>query len=499
MGEYHFYYDESEHSRKINLNTINADNYYDNFIVAIIGWKAESEKLIFGKYVAFEEKYDYRKSKEELKSVTLKQPQFNNGFASMNKDNVRFLTDFFSIFDDNISIYFAVISKIEYIISQIFDGYKNSFICDMDAMKYSIVKAILMYRPKEIIEGVFENTRELIVILKNFFQDKIKEDRKNELLKKREIIAFQQILVVLDDIHSVKTIEWNYDIAFWGFKQYLTERAIKDYTLCIDKEGENSNTLNAAKQVGFDMAIEMDSKESIGVRIADMLAGVIAKLLKSLHSAFRYNSAGEQLHKKLLSKEWFLLNEEQLGLYKKLYNIVCKLNNTWYKVFSGNYSDDLIAFIAFLNYINSFSEATEIGKQNIDMQGEYFNSYACEFLADYFSRMSNKLPIIPISPDTQDYFFDQKGAKVFLDARRQPLLKLKNGSCKCKVLSVGISEEGAPLVTIEESGKAYCYRLPEDLSEWAMTAVGMASMGTNLFPSEVSFTEYEGRFYADIL
>ena len=30
MGKYHFYYDESEHSRKINLNTVNADNYYDN-------------------------------------------------------------------------------------------------------------------------------------------------------------------------------------------------------------------------------------------------------------------------------------------------------------------------------------------------------------------------------------------------------------------------------------------------------------------------------------
>ena len=88
---------------------------------------------------------------------------------------------------------------------------------------------------------------------------------------------------------------------------------------------------------------------------------------------------------------------------------------------------------------------------------------------------------------------------MFLDARRQPLLKFNNGTCKCNVLSVGFSRNGIPLVTIEELEKAYCYRLPDDLGEWAMTVVGVADMGTNMFPSEVIFTEQEGRFYADIL
>lgn len=59
----------------------------------------------------------------------------------MNKDNVCFLADLLSIFDGDTSIYFAVISKIEYIVAQIFDGYENSFLFDMDAMKYSIIKA----------------------------------------------------------------------------------------------------------------------------------------------------------------------------------------------------------------------------------------------------------------------------------------------------------------------------------------------------------------------
>ena len=35
---HNFYYDESEHSRKINYGTVNADNYYDNFVSVIVGW-----------------------------------------------------------------------------------------------------------------------------------------------------------------------------------------------------------------------------------------------------------------------------------------------------------------------------------------------------------------------------------------------------------------------------------------------------------------------------
>lgn len=500
MEQYRFYYDESEHSRKINLNTVNAKNYYDNFIAVIVGWKSESEKLIFEKYSDFEEKYTYRKSKGELKSQTLDQKQFENGFASLNKSSICFLSDFLSLFDSDIEVYFAVVSKIEFIISQLFDGYKNSFFCDMDAMKYSIVKAILMYQPKEIVEGIFENTGELVATLKAFFEERIQLNKANLSLKQNETKAFEDILKVLYDIHDVRTIEWDYDIAFWGFKQYLTERVINDFTLVIDKEGkegEDSNTLNAAKRVGFSNAIEVNSKHSIGVRISDMLAGLLSKLLKALHNSLRYNSSDEQLQKKILSKEWFLLSEDQLGLYKKLYNIVCKLNNAWYKAFSGKNSDDLIVLIALLNYMNHFSSGKEIRKQNIDMQGEYFNSYAVDHLEGYFVRMKNKLPLDPISSDGKNYFFNRRGAKVFFDVRQQPLLKLTNGSCKCNLLSVGFSREGIPLVTIAELEGNYCYRLPNYLSEWAMSVVGMANMGINLFPAEVVFIEHNGKLFID--
>ncbi len=45
MDTYKFYYDESEHSRKINYNTVTAPNYYDNFVTVIVGCEKKEKVL----------------------------------------------------------------------------------------------------------------------------------------------------------------------------------------------------------------------------------------------------------------------------------------------------------------------------------------------------------------------------------------------------------------------------------------------------------------------
>lgn len=105
MTEYNFYYDESEHSRKINFNTVSAANYYDNFIAMIVGWPIEGEDIL-QRYAAFEAKYAGRKDRNgEIKGTVLQQKQFRYGFASLNKQNVQFINDFLSLFGKDIHIY----------------------------------------------------------------------------------------------------------------------------------------------------------------------------------------------------------------------------------------------------------------------------------------------------------------------------------------------------------------------------------------------------------
>lgn len=61
MSKYNFYYDESEHSRRINYKTVSASNYYDNFVTMIVGWSAEKDDIL-QRHAAFETKYADRKN-----------------------------------------------------------------------------------------------------------------------------------------------------------------------------------------------------------------------------------------------------------------------------------------------------------------------------------------------------------------------------------------------------------------------------------------------------
>lgn len=53
MPTYSFFYDEAEHSRKINYKTISASNYYDNFVTMIVGWPDDKNDIL-QRHTAFE-------------------------------------------------------------------------------------------------------------------------------------------------------------------------------------------------------------------------------------------------------------------------------------------------------------------------------------------------------------------------------------------------------------------------------------------------------------
>lgn len=503
MAIYNFYYDESEHSRKINYETVTASNYYDNFVTVIVGWTQENEEHIFTKYAAFEDKYRERKnSSGELKSTTLKQNVFKYGFASLNRQNVEFVNDFLTVFDEKVHFYFAVASKIEYIVRQLFSDYKNNLMIDADAMKYSITKALVSYRPEEVIKSIYESPELFVNILTKFFKDRIENNQKNYELKQAESIAFEEILIFLENINVISELHWDYHLPFDGFRKYLQEEQIEYYSLTIDKEGElneESQTLKAARQSELNHVREDNSLSACGLRMADMMAGIISKLLKSLCDSLRYQSIEDGIKKKLLDTKWFQVNEPQLRLYKKLYRIICEWDHAWYKSYAGIYSDDLIVFIALLNYMNHFESVGQINAENILMQGEYFNGFVCKQLNDYFNRRKHKLPVEPIPFDAKDYFLNQRGAKVYFDVRKQPLFHINDGSQAIEILSVGIDRTGCPLITVFHNNQPVCYRLPQELSDWAYTIIGMADMGEKLFPAKVIFSKVNGKYYADIL
>lgn len=79
MSNFTFYYDESQHSRLLNLKTVTADEFYDGFVVAIVGWDVKREQNLAARYSEFENKY-LSPGAKELKSTVLKKSHFKYGF-----------------------------------------------------------------------------------------------------------------------------------------------------------------------------------------------------------------------------------------------------------------------------------------------------------------------------------------------------------------------------------------------------------------------------------
>ena len=385
MARFHFFYDESEHSREIGLKTISADNYYDNFVSVIVGWNEEKNAEIEEAYLAFEEKYKDRKHDGELKSTTIKKRQLKYGFASLDKNNTEFLSDLLSLFSDSILVYYSSHSKIEYIINQLFCNYPSNSILDKNALIYTIVKALVINKPQEVQKAIYKLPDNFVKSLKHFFQSKIAIDKGNIELKAIEINAFEQALIIIDTVQVPNTIEWDYAPPFIGFKDYLKARRIKDYTLTIDREGDEQKTVSAARNAGIVNATESISTETIGIRMADMLAGVISKMMKTLAQSL--HSSG--IRKTLLIEKWFKLNSDQFALYKKFYHIIVEHKDYFFKAVASIYADDILALYALLDYMNHFEKANEL-EEGIELRGEDYNAHVCNALEYYFKKLRNR-------------------------------------------------------------------------------------------------------------
>lgn len=481
MSNFTFYYDESQHSRLLNLKTVTADEFYDGFVVAIVGWDVKREQDLAARYSAFENKY-LSPSAKELKSTVLKKSHFKYGFKSLSQINARLISDFLDMFDEGTYVYCAFSSKAEWLIDKLFSQYQNNFWFNADSLKYSLAKLLVQYRPIEVVESLYRSPDDFLIALRDFLRKRIELDKTNPELKHTEIDQCQLLLDVINFVEPLENYEWEYRSSLSGFALYLSEHnEVDNYRLVIDRE---ENTRIAADQLGFSGVCQADSTECFGIRMADMLVGIIAKLMKAIRDEQTYQSQEDELKKQLFDKEWFNLNDERLVLYKKMRRVLVQYDQCWYKFYASGYSDDLVVLIALLNYLNGFENAAQLheaGKNN----AEYFNGLCCESLSEHFRVMD---------VDPMGTGHSSEPSNLF-----RPRLRITDQPRNYDVLKVMFAEDGAPMALIAENGHEVAYLLPVDLAKWAEDVLLCAACSDAFFPAKVAFHYYEGRFRAEFI
>lgn len=288
------------------------------------------------------------------------------------------------------------------------------------------------------------------------------------------------ILAAMDTATSLDNAEWEYYSPLEGFALYLSEHQnIDNYELVIDREEKTAKT---ATELGFPFVRQVDSANCFGVRMADMLAGILGKLLKAIRAELMYCSTDDALQKKLLNKRWFDIDDVRLGLYKQLKRVLVQSDNCWYKAYASMYSDDLVVLIALLNYFSSF-ETSEGLKKDLDKHPETFNACCCRDLQRSFE--IDKFPA-PWRAGVHN-----------IRSHLRPRLSVSDIPTVYNVVKVMLAEDGAPMVVVREPDDA-AYILPDELFGWVELLLDTGAVH-QLFPCDVQFQIVGGICRADSL
>ena len=492
---YVFYYDESGHSRRITTNTINGDGFSDYFVSAIVGWPDETSSEIEESFRVFENKYKNLFQINELKSAAIREKKYSHGLASFKPDDLVLVRDYLSILRRHNAVVYALIDhKIEFLVGQRLVALKNQHMFDLDALRYSITKYLSLHKPKRVMEALFEGNDDFI----KEFKSALKEQRiinGDAPIRDKENAFIDNTLEFLEEVEDLKTVDWRYAPSFFGFSDYLDQIGVGFLKLTIDKEG-SGKTLEAARQMGFPMSEEADSKDVPGLRIADWFAGILSRFIKSIGAALSVKNRNAE-GKTLLPERWFDIDREEFELYQLMYDVIVDQNNAWNKITCSTYSDGPTAFIVLLSYFKgmTFDEFKTISAKE---HSEYYNSALVSETNRYFKRLNFKLAIEPLSEGVESWR-NHQGAVVHKDHSKHSLLEIGARPRVLFVRSVGLYHDGTPTVTVEENGIANIYLLPCEFHSWALTLIGLASIGDNLFPSRVEFGKKSTGYYARIL
>lgn len=372
-----FYFDESFHSRKINTNTINAQEYFDNYVSVGIGFiNIEKDIELIRKFENVNKKNLSISDTIELKSSVVKKQQYRYGLNSFNNKSLELYKSFWELLNSiDIIPYIFVSNKLEYILKQL-NIKNNNIMYSKDAFIYTIVKAINIYRPPEVLSKLLKNDVNTLLELKKYLIRKIDENNNNPI-KTIENEAFKHATMILDSVVKNKIdFNWDYKYIFYGFKALIREIGIdsQNVKVFIDKEGEYNNTYSKCKESGFENVYEADSKDCIELRCSDLLCGFIGKMMRAIYEDTKFT--GEKYCKKInLSKEWFEIDEERFNLYKLIAKTIKKKFPYYWSTCISIYFDIFYEFLAIVNYFDGYANYSEYKKQSIQKHLEKYEYF----------------------------------------------------------------------------------------------------------------------------
>jgi hypothetical protein len=368
--------------QKIELGT---DNMKD-FIATVVKISDVHLENVEYRYSNLEEKYKaksqkFKNGKEELKGSDILKKNFKNGIASLNKRGLKFYDNLVDILIENkVENHVFVVNKIGLVIDKRFTDWilklgERGYLPSIYKFKYSLIKYVENEASKEVIQALFNknisNGTVLNLILSDIkafirqhkkirFKDRLGAQL-NSHTELKILIEKYKIYLIDEDFknESDKFIKLNWEKAVFSIDLWLIELNINrgDIELSLD---------DGIKKTPFDkleLAIiheGLDSKNHVGLRIADVLVVLIGNYISKLTLDMKYDKS-EPYKQKFLSEEWFALDSEQFNLVRKLYKYLF-INDNQYSFTNDLYFDHTLVLEAYLECIAQYDNFEDYNK-----------------------------------------------------------------------------------------------------------------------------------------
>lgn len=393
-----FYYDETFHDRHLTTKDgvlyAYSDNSHDGFVFSLLGGDEETIQTFLKDYQELEKATKEKLGlKGELKSTTFDNKNFNYGITTLKRDCKNFYYSFFDLLIKH-KVLFQVgyISKTEMLVHRYLQHVSFPFPIPYKSFVYSFTKLLENHRLESLFDGLLSNnknnikafTTKVIELLKTLLT-KINGIKREEV----EIIVIRNIIQILSfanyDNSGVIDNNWNYLIIADGVKNRIKETNC-ECKVILDNE---QSTYEAFKHIGIDCE-QQDSNDSTGIRATDMFVGFVGRIIKSLKNdrieppIKDVDEIKREMYvdKRLISKEWFDIDEESFNLYKRIGTYFSSA--TYWSSFLTCYADDLMMFFSLFNFVNSYDTYDDFLKHK-GMHNEYYNTYVCQQIGGLYS------------------------------------------------------------------------------------------------------------------
>lgn len=340
-----FYFDESNHDRKVRisedavLNIWMRDRCHDKYVGCFVGWADSNLPFVERRYFEFEasvRKLFNLASNKEVKSELVKFKKYKDGLASFSRDSLAVYKGFFEFLLDTEAIWQVnAVSKIDLFLRNGV-GFRNlyNFVYGR-AIFYTFAKFFEIYADADLMKAVvqycdgkiqdYQFVRRLVQRL-----DAVLAYDKGIARKRSEVLACENLKRVFKRYRPLcpeKCVDFDYDVDGVGLSACISDYTFigRDISVFVDKERRTCEAIR--KQ--FASVVEVDSEICFGVRVADMLAGFISRMLVAIANVLLEQPAvlpGEHAssNRRLIPVEWVDLRYKRdvFELYKLVASVL---------------------------------------------------------------------------------------------------------------------------------------------------------------------------------